>query len=177
MPAIVKLASIPGLAPRPLYVLVAGGIAVGKSHVIREAKLGFPIMDVDDVMDEIGSADYEGRAFRDAIEIIGGRIETIISERRSLVAMGTCSDLAFTIDRLHGARMKGYATVLVHVTAPLDQALAQNEERRVKGRRTVALQWSGKIAATAEASAKVVDVVSETTLVDFLARIDNRRRR
>lgn len=130
-----------GPPPRfqPVYVLVAGGIAVGKSHVVRANIKTIPILDVDSYMDRFGYSDYSrnGYQFQSAMDAITLDIGDLKRRGESMVAMGTCGNFEFARFRLEESVGLGYQTVLLHVTASLDQARKQNEERRRMGDRAV----------------------------------------
>ena len=155
------------LPHRPLYVLIAGGIAAGKNHVVHQHLPTIPVMDVDHVMEANGWTDYDGDEYKQAMAIIRERIEERMAARQSLIAMGTAANLPFTVDRLHNAKLLGYTTVLLHVDAPEHQALAQNEERRLKGKRAVPNHLKYRILETYRDSRRTVELLRDTVLVDF----------
>jgi hypothetical protein len=159
-----------------LYILVAGGIAVGKTHVVREHIHAIPVMDVDDVMGELGYWDYTNHdQFSEAMNIIGSRIIGLMDEGKSLISMGTGSHLPFAVDRLLRAKLRGYITVLLHIEAEPGQQDMQNEERRLKHKRYVRPEQHARIAETRIGAAEVVKLLKDTELVDFFAHYQNIR--
>ena len=160
--------------PFPVYVLVAGGIGVGKTHVVRKNIRDIQVMDLDDVMEELGHRKYDSRNTSEAMNIITERVEAVLERCESMVAMGTSANLPFSIDRLYGAKNRGYKTVLLHVDASIEQAVYQNELRREKGQRAVGPEESYKIHRTNQGAANTVATLKDTDLVDyFIHHINN----
>jgi len=176
MPENISLDSIQMLKERPRYILTAGGIGSGKSYTLRLYAPSIPVMDVDDVMAHLGFTDYNNHDnFSLAMDIISGRINTMMLHRECLIAMGTSSSMHYTINKLFWAKQKGYTTVLVHIDAPVGQCLAQNEERRLKGKRAVEPKDLGRIEQTCIGSALVAATLSKTDLVDYFCHHQNIR--
>jgi len=129
------------IAHGPLYVLVAGGIASGKSHVAQKHIKGIEIIDVDNFMSKFGYTNYDpkGDEFRHAMEETAKYIKDHKAAKKSMVAMGTASNFEFAKFRLEEAKQDGYRTAILHVRVPsMSQAYVQNELRRHKGERAVA---------------------------------------
>ncbi len=164
------------LLPRPLYVLVAGGIACGKSHMVRKLLPDLPIMDVDHVMEAHGWTDYEGPQLEDAGALLLPLIEGHLQARRSFIAMSTSANLAFSIYRLHRAQQFGFRTLLLHIDAPLEQALAQNQERKNHGQRFVVKDLLPKIAQTTIKARENYQRLIDTGLVHYHASYWNARK-
>lgn len=151
----------------PVYVLVAGGIAIGKTHVVDEFIKTIPIMDIDSVMDELGLKEYNKENFDKAMAIISERFDVMMAKKESLVAMGTAMNLPFSINRLYNAKMMGYTTVLLHVVGSVGQEYDQNEERRKQGQRAVKADELHKIKDSIDGSSATVKVLRKTDLVDY----------
>ena len=158
------------------YILVAGGIGIGKSHIISSAMPFVPIMDIDHEMDKYGLTKYNEKNMLQCRKPLSTKIKSMIANGASLVAMGTAADTVFTIDRLYGAKQAGMKTALVHITAPHYQARLQNEARREQGRRAVPVEDEYLLRRTITESAMTVSTVGPSTLVDIFIHIDNTRK-
>lgn len=163
---ITDINTIVSVSDSPIYVLVAGGIGAGKSTVVQQ-HVNMPIMDIDDVMDELGYKEYTHAQTAEAMEIITKRVEDVLDKKESMVAMGTSANLSFSIDRLYGAKQRGYKTVLLWVDTPVDLAIKQNCIRREANRRAVRLEEEYKIERTSIAAANTVASLKRTMLVDY----------
>lgn len=161
----------------PVYVLIAGGIGAGKTHVIAKMNLPIQNMDIDNTMHELGLVEYNRENLAIAIKKISAEFDEKMAKKESLIAMGTSADLTFSINRLYWAKQKGYTTVLLHIDAPADQCLAQNAKRRVEGKRAVSKDEEFKIQRTCQASAATVAALRDTDLVDYFVYYDNTRPR
>lgn len=180
-PSAVKVEQIDDLVVlndrEPLYVLIAGGIAVGKTHIIRQNVKHVPIMDLDEGMERLGFTDYDDATQTGAaMKLITAEVEAIKARRQSMIAMGTASDLTFSINRLLWAKQDGYKTLLFHITAPLSQAVRQNRERIAAGLRGVKLEQADrKIRESIEGAARTVAALRYTALVDYFGEYNNTR--
>ncbi len=165
--------------PMPLYVVAAGGIASGKTHVVGRNLTRFTVADVDDYMTKNGFTDYDrqGVQFRTCMRQIDDDIQQFKRERRNIIAMGTGANLEFLKFRLEEARTDRYRTAILHVTVPPHQARAQNEERRTKAERAVAEHQLDLIDQTIRGSAASVEwvVKNRPDLVDFICVHQNVR--
>lgn len=159
-----------------LYVLVAGGMGAGKSYVIGESIKNIPIFDIDDIMEEMGFRDYTRDQFSAAMEVISKKIDGSMVNKRSMVAMGTSSNVTAAIDRLHNAKLMGYETVLIHVDTPVKQAILQNRNRIEQGNRGVSRADEHKIERTTIGAANTVATLRETALVDYFVYHNNTRK-
>jgi predicted kinase len=171
----IHLWQIDNLQSRPRYVMIAGGIASGKNHVVKEHIHSIKIMDVDDVMERMSYTDYTGVQFHHAMQIIGKEIDMMMGRKECLIAMGTSSNLGNAINRLHYAKMMGYTTILAYIDAPVEQAVSQNTERREKGKRFVTDEEARKIERTNTGAAQTVAALKDTALVDYFAHYLNIR--
>ena len=162
------------LTENSIYVLVAGGFAVGKSHIVEKYVTRFPIMDIDNTMKELGFVDYTSQEFGEAMKVITEQVLEMTARGESLVAMGSASKLDFAINRLHAAKLKGYTTVLLYIDAPLEQASMQNKARIAAGRRGLKNK-EYKIRNSNQGAAKTVASLRDTELVDYFVHYDNRR--
>lgn len=160
---------------QPLYVMVAGGMGAGKSHVVEQHVKDIDIFDIDIVMNRMRFFDYTEDQFSVAMEVIAEEIEEQYRERKSMVAMGTASYLTGAIDRLHAAKMQGYRTILVHVDAPVYQAILQNTLRMDQGLRGVKKSDEYKIERTTNGAARTVSILRESALVDYFVYYNNHR--
>ena len=127
--------------PLPLYVVVVGGYGVGKTHVVRRHLTRFVVADIDDHMVRNGFTDYsrDGDQFKQCMNEIDAVIQQHKAERRSMVAMGTGANFDFLKFRLEEARNRDrYRTAVLNVQTDIDQAVAQNAERRARGDHAVA---------------------------------------
>jgi len=143
----------------PIYVLVAGGIATGKTHVVRQYIHEVEVIDVDDFMVKLGHTDYtpRGPQLEAAMNLTGDYIAEKKQRMESMVAMGTSANLDWAKYRLVEAKLDLYTTVLLHVTtATVEQAHAQNAYRRELGLRAVTDQDMPVIAKTRSASDETV---------------------
>jgi hypothetical protein len=166
--------------PLPVYVVVCGGIAVGKTHVIRKHLKNFVIADIDDYMTRHGFTNYDrqGPEFRQCMDEIALDINQYKQDRKNIVAMGTGANFGFLHYRLVEAHIYRYRTALIHVTCPsLEQAIAQNAERLAKNEHAVAPDQLDVIHQTIEASAtNVARLRTEFPyLVDFICEHQNLR--
>lgn len=164
----------------PLYVLVAGGIGVGKSWLADRHLGTLALVDVDRFMEILGYTDYDpkGFQFRHAMDVTAKHVDELKAARSSLVAMGTCSDFPFARQRLEWAKADSYRTVLLHVTAPLDQAIRQNTQRRMAGKRAVAQHDEHPvISSSIERSGRTVETLlfGYTSLIDYHCPHSNER--
>lgn len=160
---------------KPEYILVAGGIGVGKTYVVKQNFPGIQIMDLDNEMKRLSLTEYTKENMLTARESLSNRIGDKMANRESLVAMGTAADTAFAINRLLWAKEAGYTTTLVHVTCPLSQAIAQNRHRAAMGRRAVPEEDEYLLARTMTSSELTVGIVRYTDLVDNYKHFDNSR--
>jgi len=99
-----------------------------------------------------------------------------MNREASMVAMGTASNTTLAIDRLYAAKMKGYVTVLVHIDAPVSQAMEQNHYRIKKGERGVSQADEHKIETTTSGAAQTVALLRESALVDYFVYYNNTRK-
>jgi len=160
---------------RPTYVLIAGGIAVGKSYVIRHHNSNFEILDIDEYLEMIGGTHQSKDDYERASNLISLDFERLMSEKKSIVAMGTARDLNFSIKRLLNAKKKGYRTVLLHIKTDVDTAIFQNNERREKGSRAVPIKDEALIEQTINGSANSVSFLKNSDLIDFFCSYVNQR--
>jgi len=160
---------------RPLYILVAGAAGVGKSTIFKKYCTNFPIMDVDDIIAELGDGVYDRTNVPEAIEIITKRVFHMMESQESFVAMGVSSVLRVAIERLTNAKEMGYYTVLVHIHAPLQQIIDQNRERIDQGKRGVILEEEHRIEEMFEGSNQTAKYLKESDLLDYLIEYDNTR--
>jgi predicted ABC-type ATPase len=157
----------------PTYILIAGGIGVGKSHVVRQWLPKIPLMDIDEEMKRQDLEVYNEHNMLVARKSLGERIDQLKEQRRSLIAMGTASDTTFTINRLFWAKHDGYKTVLLHITCPLEQARKQNRLRARKGQRAVPREDEYLLTRTMTESEVTVSIVRHTDLVDHYVHVNN----
>lgn len=165
-----------GANPPPFYILIAGGMAVGKTHVVSEHIKRIPFFDIDEIMINRGFLEYTREQFAIAMEEITKLVEDQMDHKASMVAMGTASNTTLAIDRLHAAKMKGYKTVLIHIDAPVSQAVKQNILRIQKGERGVSKSDEHKIEKTVTGAAQTVAVLRESSLVDYFVYYNNTRK-
>ena len=158
-----------------LYVLIAGGMAAGKSFVVNSTIKTIPIFDIDDIMIKREFLEYTRDQFAMAMDEISKMVDSHMESKLSIVAMGTASNTTVAIDRLHAAKMKGYTTILVHIDAPISQAIEQNVHRLKKGERGVALSEEHKIERTSIGAAQTVAILRESLLVDYFVYYNNAR--
>ncbi len=156
----------------PMYVLVAGGIATGKSHVVGRFIKTIEVIDVDNFMSKFNYTNYDpkGEQFRHAMEETAAYIKTHKAGKKSMVAMGTASNFEFAKFRLDEAKQDGYRTAILHVVTPtLGQAYAQNEMRRMNNERAVAREDLEILSVTANNSDETVSRIlrDHPEIVDF----------
>ncbi len=159
----------------PLYILIAGAAGVGKSTIVGKYVKTVKMMDLDDVIVEVGDGVYNRENVDEAFEIIAKRIDIIKERRDSLIAMGTCSIASAAVERLTAAREQGYTTVVVYVKAPLKQILKQNRLRIENGERGVKLDEEHKIEEMFKGASNTVRQLKRTDLIDYLVEYDNTR--
>lgn len=163
----------------PLYVIVTGGIAAGKTFVVRNNLTRFKIADIDDYMDSNGFTNYDrdGVEFRMVMDQINVDIQTYKKNKLNMVSMGTGANLDFLKFRLEEAIEHGHHTAILHVVAPVEQALSQNRERGEKGLRRVPDSQIEIIRNTALTSLCNVDIIIEQhrDLLGYLCVYENRR--
>ena len=159
----------------PFYVMIAGGMSAGKSFVVNKFIKEIDILDIDDTMAELGFTDYTSEQFSEAMNVISEKVDTYFYERFSMVAMGTASNPTVATNRLYGAKMKGYRTVLVHIDTPVHQSIAQNQHRLDLGKRGVKKSDEHKIERTTTGAARTVSYLRESALVDFFVYYNNFR--
>lgn len=159
---------------KPLYVLMSGGFAVGKTHIAKTFIDYLPIMDLDDVMIEMGFHEYTPKNISYAMREISNRIEQLMKRKDSFIAMGTASNVVFSINRLFNAKMKKYTTALIFVDAPVDQAQKQNKLREARGERFVRPEDTHKIQKTNFDSEGTVAILKHTDLVDYFIHYENK---
>lgn len=164
-------------AKTPTYFLIAGAIGAGKttgiSYMLEHAKVlqknPIVLFDMDVLMME-RNIDYNDKQERQKIiDELDLQIKETMNQRKSLVAMGTASNLPFSIDRLHQAKMLGYQTVLFHYNTDLNTAIERNESRRKMGGRYKNIT-PGLIIDTYHNSRNTVNVLTKTNLVDYSIR-------
>ena len=170
MTEIITIDQVDGLEQQQL-----GGMGVGKSHIIDEYIKQITLFDMDAIMSELGFIDYTSEQFAIGIERITQKIDEQFKNNRSMIAMGTASNLPIAINRLHAAQRKGYSTILIHVDAPERQAILQNYERIENGHRGVQKHDQHLIKKTIDGAARTVDVLKETSLVDYFVYYNNQR--
>lgn len=170
----IDITDIDQLSEDPVYVLVAGGFAVGKTYIVEKYVTRFPIMDIDETMAKLGFVNYTSQEFGQAMAVITEQVLEMTGRGESLVAMGSASRLDFAINRLHAAKLKGYTTVLLYIDAPLEQASEQNKARIAAGGRGLKNK-EYKIRSSNQGAAKTVASLRDTDLVDYFVHYDNRR--
>lgn len=159
----------------PLYVLVTGTMGAGKSTVIGKHIKSIPIMDIDDVIAEVGNGVYDRANALTAHEIISKRIFHMMDRRESFVAMGTGASVYGVVERLANAKEMGYKTALLYVYAPVNQALEQNRHRINNGERGVKLDEEHKIIEAHKLVENTVHHLKHTRLLDYIVEYDNTR--
>lgn len=144
----------------PIYLVVCGGIAVGKSHLVQRYLNRYWIADVDDYMGKNGFTDYtrDGVQFREAMRQIDEDIQKNKQAQIDMVSTGTGGNYEFLRYRLEEARSHGYETGLIHIRVddPL-QAREQNQERRLRGERALGDHELDLIEVSIRASDESVD--------------------
>lgn len=158
-----------------VYILVAGGIGAGKSHVVHHNLPDVPVMDIDDEMARLNLTMYNEKNLLIARKSLSERIDRMKEQRQSLIAMGTAGDTTFTINRLFWAKRDDYKTVLLHITCPIEQAVEQNRVRLEQGRRAVPREDEYLLTRTMTESEVTVSIVKHTDLVDHYVHVDNTR--
>ncbi|MFA5489223.1 MAG: zeta toxin family protein [Candidimonas sp.] len=157
----------------PTYVMVAGGIAVGKTHVISKF-LPLPLMDIDEVMEELSYTDYAGDQFKHALSVVSERINELMKNKISFIAMGTASRIEPAISRLNNAKNLGYKTALLYISASLEQAIRQNEKRKNNGQRYVREDEIYLIEQTIVGAKNTVDIIKDDkNLIDLFCHYNN----
>ena len=73
----------------PFYVMIAGGMGAGKTHVVNQHIKQITIFDIDDTMEQRGFLEYTPDQFALAMKDIAEKIEAQYRQRYSMVAMGT----------------------------------------------------------------------------------------
>jgi len=159
----------------PLYVMVAGGMGAGKSFIIEKNLHSYGLIDVDKIMVKMGLTNYSHDNFMEAMKAASELIEMHMDMGSSVIAMGTSSNLPLAINRLLNAKYRFYNTILIHIDAPVHQAMEQNRQRISDGERGVSKSEEGKIALTTDAARETVKVLKETELVDYFVYYDNTR--
>lgn len=159
----------------PLYVMIAGGMGAGKSYIIEQKIHSICLLDVDKIMIKLGFLEYTREQFNEAMKQISLLFDHYMAAQTSVIAMGTASTVSTAIDRLYGAKMMGYDTILVYIDAPVEQAISQNRERIKNGYRGVSKADEHKIERTSIGAANTVAVLRETTLVDYFVYYNNTR--
>lgn len=160
----------------PLYIMVAGGMAAGKTHVVsRYLSETIEIFDIDETMTDMGFVEYTDEQFSAAMDKITKQIDRHMRMFRSMVAMGTSSNISTAINRLYEAKRVGYKTVLLHIDASVEQSIKQNNERLAQGLRGVSKAEEYKIERTNVGAANTVATLRETELVDYFAHYVNIR--
>ena len=160
----------------PLYVMIAGGMAAGKTHIVNENIKAISIFDIDDVMRGLSFVEYTRDEFAKAMRHISKMIDDYMKLEESMVAMGTASNTTVAINRLYAAKMKGYDTVLVHIDTPVSQAIEQNFYRIKNGERGVSQSDEHKIETTTSGAVQTVAVLRESALVDYFVYYNNTRK-
>ncbi len=167
--------ALPATKTLPIYVMVAGGMAAGKSYIVSKYIETIKVFDIDDTMTDMGFIEYTDEQFSQAMKNISIQIEKHMTDHKSMVAMGTSSNISTAINRLYEAKQKGYTTVLLHVDASIEQSIKQNNERLEQGKRGVSKVEEYKIERTNVGAANTVATLRETALVDYFAHYINIR--
>lgn len=166
-------------SPLPLYVVISGGIATGKTHIVRKYLSAYRIMDIDDYMVRHGYTDYDrqGEQFSHAMRLIDADIQETKRNHIPMVSMGTAANYDFLHFRLIEARQHGYETAVLQVRCSLEQALAQNAQRRERGEHHVRDEELDQIESTARNSAAALDrlLQEDRDLLGYLCLHDNSR--
>lgn len=163
----------------PMYILVAGGIAAGKSHVVNKFINTPPyvVVDVDHFMSLYNYTNYNKNSseWSQAMEATGAFMSNQLDSRKSVVSQGTGANLNWVQYRLNDARSRGYRTGILHIYAPLEQLYAQNKMRKQQGKRYIPDSEMHLIKETAaQASFNVSFLEQEKSpLVDFICKYDN----
>lgn len=175
----ISLTTLNGLyySTKPMFVVVCGGIATGKSHVMRKyVTAPYRTIDMDEYMTLLGFTNYDkqGPEWKLAMKAADYHINFYKSFKAPIISQGTGASLHWLKFRLKAAKLDGYATALVHIYAPLHQALAQNEQRRKKGQHFVKPEEISLIRETAVLAQTNFDIVSkDSNLVDYTISYDN----
>lgn len=158
-----------------VYVLVAGTMGAGKSTIISKHIKTIKLMDIDEVIAELGNGVYDRENMYKAYEIISKEIFQMMARKESLVAMGTSGSVYSAIERLVNAKELGYKTVLIHVHVPVEQAIKQNRERIKRGERGVKLAEEYKIGEVYCDVDRTVRHLKHMRLLDYIVEYDNTR--
>ena len=159
----------------PFYIMIAGGMGAGKTHIINQYIEHVDIFDIDSIMEQNRFLDYSEDQFAIAMKEIAEKIEEQFKKRNSMVAMGTASNPTAAIDRLYAAKLKGFRTILIHIDAPVYQAVIQNRLRVEKGERGVKESDEHKIERTTNGAVRTVSILRESSLVDYFVYYNNHR--
>lgn len=171
----IDITEVDGLIDGPLYVLIAGAAGVGKTTIVGKYVKTIKMMDLDDVIVEVGKGVYSRDNAPEALEIITQRIGIMMEQGVSFIAMGTATNTDSVVERLINACDFGYKTVLIYIQAPLQQILMQNRLRIENGQRGVKLDEEHVIEQMFMGSAYTVSRLKQLDLVDYLVEYDNTR--
>jgi hypothetical protein len=164
---------------RPLFIAICGGIATGKSHVVRNfiTNPSYILVDFDDFMKKFGYSDYSksGAQWQHAMEATDEYMSLMKKMRLPIISQGTGGSYKWLKYRLEDSRSHGYDTALLHIHAPLEQAYKQNLLRKDRGQHYVRdhhLHFIETSAMRAKCNFNVL-YREEPQLVDYICEYDN----
>ena len=162
----------------PLFIAILGGIATGKSHVIRTHNFSsYAVVDFDDVMTKYGFDDYtkSGPQWTKAMEETDALMSSLKKKKVPIVSQGTGGSYKWLKYRLEDSRAHGYRTAMLYIHAPLAQAYSQNMRRRMNGQHYVQDHHLHLIETSAMRAKCNFNVLyrEEPQLVDYICEYDN----
>jgi len=118
---------------KPIYVLVAGSVGAGKSFIINKFLSDTDVIDPDDFTKSLGNETYNSSNVAKSMSLVRKAVKDKLNKKESFVQQGTSANLQNTIKKLIQAKKAGFKTVLLYVSAPIEQAFEQIQQRVKKG--------------------------------------------
>ena len=118
---------------RPLFVVIAGGVAAGKTTLRKEKySTGYVLVDAAEIFLNLsrGESFDTPEPFAEEMEHIGQRVaDRAIAERRHIVTEIIGAEPGLTAELLDAMKSAGYAVNLVGVTCDIETAEKRNQSR------------------------------------------------
>lgn len=131
----IELEEIANLKDEKLFVSVGGGISTGKTYFIERARLGLPIVDVDECIKEIGIGKYSRHNLSAGRMLFNQQIEEAFGGNKSFIYMGTNANLNGATKRLLRGKEANFTNILVHIETLPEIAINQSNRRVSLGER------------------------------------------
>lgn len=118
---------------QPIFVLIAGPVAVGKTELRRrDYSTGFVILDAAEMFLDLCAGQYYDfpSVFENALDMIGSRIcDRAFAEKRNIVCEVVGDDGTFLIALVELVKLAGYQVQVINVACDFEESARRNLSR------------------------------------------------